>query len=138
MNETVEQPATFIPQSAYWTPVWNYVSFSVDTAMQAVMDYKNTGKTDEWLAMPCGDLIRTEGMYLPNADKDRRLQDRMRTTILTNGDVMIECWADYPIERSQQQEIYQRLHDELATITRRYSCRVKLFCWLNGTAIHDL
>ena len=106
--------------------------------MQAVMDYKNTGKTNEWLVMPCGDLIRTEGMYFPNAGKDRRIQDRMRTTILTNGDVMIECWADYPIEREHQDEIYQRLRDEMVAATKRYSCRVKLYCWLNGVAVHDI
>lgn len=133
MNETLEQPAIY-----RWTSVWNYVSFSVDTAMQAVMDYKNTGKTNEWLVMPCGDLIRTEGMYFPNAGKDRRIQDRMRTTILTNGDVMIECWADYPIAREHQDEIYQRLRDEMVAATKRYSCRVKLFCWLNGVAVHDI
>lgn len=133
MNETLEQPAIY-----RWTSVWNYVSFSVDTAMQAVMDYKNTGKTNEWLVTPCGDLIRTEGMYFPNAGKDRRVQDRMRTTILTNGDVMIECWADYPIEREHRDEIYQRLRDELLLATNRYPCRIKLYCWLNGTAIHDI
>lgn len=133
MNETLEQPAIY-----RWTSVWNYVSFSVDTAMQAVMDYKNTGKANEWLVMPCGDLIRTEGMYFPNAGKDRRVQDRMRTTILTNGDVMIECWADYPIEREHQDEIHQRLRDEMVAATKRYPCRVKLFCWLNGIAVHEI
>lgn len=133
MNETLEQPAIY-----RWTPVWNYVSFSVDTAMQAVLDYKNTGKTNEWLVMPCGDLIRTEGMYFPNAGKDRRVQDRMRTTILTNGDVMIECWADYPIEREHQDEVYQRLRDEMVAATKRYPCRVKLFCWLNGVTVHEI
>lgn len=53
-------------------------------------------------------------------------------------DVMIECWADYPIDREHRDEIYQRLRDELLLATNRYPCRIKLYCWLNGTAIHDI
>ena len=39
MNETLEQPAIY-----RWTSVCNYVSFSVDTAMQAVMDLRILAK----------------------------------------------------------------------------------------------